>query len=325
MRILITGAAGSVSRVLTPYLLAAGHHVTGVSRNRAQTQPLAHPNYCRTLWRDLSPGYLLANRFDAIINLAGAPMMQRWNKRNKDDILRSRLSVTNRLCNLIRLLPGDARPECILHASSVAIYGDRRLPVDEYDLPQGTTRFFQALVWRKLEELQRQQRIPGVRNIIARLGVVIGPSEMLQAMLRSSRCHMGVVLGSGQQRISWVSHRDMARAFEYLLQHRPCSGTYHIVAPDGIDSRQMSNGIAACVNRVPHIRIPKLLLHCLLGELATNFLTSAQVRPGRLLESNFEWELPEFDSAVRRAALELKSRSSAGLAVTRQHVAETAR
>ena len=91
---------------------------------------------------------------------------------------------------------------------------------------QGRGELHDSLLERVVEQhrlLQRQQRIPGVRNIITRLGIVIGPTDMLKTMLIASRCFMGCVLGSGRQRISWIAQRDMARAFDYLIKNRTCS------------------------------------------------------------------------------------------------------
>jgi uncharacterized protein (TIGR01777 family) len=305
MKILITGASGSVAGMLATSLASKGHRITGVSRNPDTAILFAKQNYPCIPWRQLSPGYLLANQFNAIINLAGAPMIQRWNTRNKQAILQSRIHATQKICSLVRHLPVDRRPECILHASSTAIYANADEPVDEWTRPPKQSDFFQARVWNELETLQRQQRIPGVRNIITRLGIVIGPTDMLKTMLIASRCFMGSVLGSGRQRISWIAHRDMARAFDYLVQNRTCSGTYNLVSPECINARTMAMDIAASVNRAAILRIPDFLIHCMLGELASNFTISAEVRPRRLLDESFNWELASFNDATRTAVAEL--------------------
>lgn len=305
MRILITGASGSVAGMLATYMANKGHQIIGVSRKPGTAILFAKQNYPCIPWRKLSPGYLLANQFNAVINLAGAPMIQRWNTRNKKAILQSRMHATQKICSLVRHLPVDRRPECILHASSTAIYANSDEPVDEWNRPPKRSEFFQAQVWNELETLQRQQRIPGVRNIITRLGIVIGPTDMLKGMLIASRYFMGSVLGSGRQRISWISHRDMARAFDYLLKNRTCSGTYNLVSPECINARTMAMVIAANVNRAATCRIPDLLMHFVLGELASNFTISAEVRPRRLLDESFNWELASFNDAIRTAVAEL--------------------
>jgi hypothetical protein len=82
-------------------------------------------------------------------------------------------------------------------------------------------------------------------------------------------------------------------------------GVFHIVAPRPITAVQLAAGIARGVNRPVPFHAPAPLLHLLLGELAGNFLVSADVMPARLQMAGFDWELPDFDGAIQAAAHEL--------------------
>ena len=305
LKVLITGISGTVAKIVAHHLLARGHQVLGVSRDPNRAAQHLDPQISLISWQQLSPGLVATADVTAIVNFAGAPMIQRWSHDAKAEILTSRIQATRNLYQLLRSLPAALRPECFINASSIAIYSNRQLPVDELTVPDMDHNFFQSQVWHQLESMINGLRVPKVRTVVARMGVVIGPHEMLHSMLRASRFFMGTVLGSGRQKVSWISHRDLARAMEHLLLNQHLNGVFNVVSPQTITSAGLSTGIARSVSRQVFLRLPNGLLRRLFGELADNFMTSAEVRPGRLANDGFIWELPDFDQAVRVAAQEL--------------------
>jgi NAD dependent epimerase/dehydratase family enzyme len=168
--------------------------------------------------------------------------------------------------------------------------------------------FFQSRVWHAVESLINELQVPGVRTLITRLGLVIGADALMDRMLRLSRCYLGATMGDGTQRIGWIARRDMVRAFMYLLGNRQHQGVFNLVTPRPITAAQLTHGIARCVDRPVLFRVPGGLLHLLLGELASNFLTSADAMPARLQMARFHWSLPDFDLAIRTAASDLGHR-----------------
>jgi uncharacterized protein (TIGR01777 family) len=305
LKVLITGITGVVANTLAQHLLMQGHQVLGVSRDPVRAAKQLDPRISLVSWQQLSPGLIATTEVSAIVNFAGAPMIQRWSHDAKAEILTSRIQTTRKLYHLLRSLPAALRPECFINASSIAIYSNRQLPVDELVVPDMDHNFFQSQVWHQLESLINSLQVPKIRTVVARMGVVIGPHEMMRSMLRASRFFMGTVLGSGKQKVSWVSHRDLARAMEHLLLNQQLDGVFNIVSPQTITSADLSTGIARSVSRQVFLRLPNGVLRRMFGELADNFMTSAEVRPGRLANDGFIWELPDFDQAVRVAAQEL--------------------
>jgi len=302
MRILITGSSGALGGPLASWLQTTGHQVIGVSRDPARAGANALPVIS---WEQLTTRFFGLRRIDAIINLAGAPMMQRWNPRNKAAILRSRLDTVRMIYELLLQLPARVRPECVVNVSSVSIYSSCTLPVDEFSIIRRDAAFFQAQVWHAVERRIAELHVPGVRTLITRLGLVVGADLLMQRMLRLSRCYLGSILGDGRQRISWISRLDLARAFTYLLTNTEQHGVFNIVTPRPMTAGQFGAGMARSVNRPALLRVPAGILRMLLGELATNFLTSADAMPARLQMAGFHWELPDFEQAMQAAAREL--------------------
>jgi uncharacterized protein (TIGR01777 family) len=305
LRILLTGASGTVARLVASHLADLGHQVIGVSRYPRRAAALTDPRVALISWPQLSPGFIANHSVDAILNFAGAPMIRRWDHEAKADILTSRIQTTRKIYQLLRQLPAVLRPECCVNASSVAIYSSPAEAVDEDVQPDLDPQFFQSRVWNQLEALVNDLQVPQVRSLVLRFGIVIGPHEMMRTMLRTSRWFLGAVLGSGKQRISWISHRDLARSIEFALLNKRVRGAINVVSPQTITASQLSTEIARSVNRRVLMRIPEPLLRAFLGELAMNFTTSATVVPSRLRQAGFNWELGNFYEAAVVAAHEL--------------------
>ena len=95
MKILITGGTGFIGQTLCPALLAAGHTLTVYSRYPDKVNA--------TLGNQVTPLKSLkalseSDHFDAIINLAGAPIFGgRWTDERKQVLLHSRIDITQDL------------------------------------------------------------------------------------------------------------------------------------------------------------------------------------------------------------------------------------
>ena len=309
MRIVVAGIRGIVGGAVARHFAAAGHSVTGISRkpvkpvnNEASNLPVA----LRVVsWSALNPALFAELQPDVVCNCAGAPMLQRWTRRNQRLIVDSRLSTTRRLYELSATLPKRLRPDCIVNMSSVAVYGNRATVVDEHVVPTADDTFFQAQVWQALEQQVHECTTPGTRNLIARLGVVMGPHSMLSGMLNAARFGISATLGNGSQQLSWISDRDLARAVEHLVVNTHLRGIFNLVSPQVVNSQQLSATIAACMGTEPKLRIPLPLLRMLLGSVADTFGISAAVKPVRLRESCFHWLQPDLRAAIASAAAEL--------------------
>src|SRR5262245_58946407 len=98
MSFLITGGTGFIGSRLAETLVAAGHRVTVVTRDRRKAARLAGPLALVDSIELLDSG----QRFDVIVNLAGEPVANgRWTASKKMRILNSRLDTTHALLRFI--------------------------------------------------------------------------------------------------------------------------------------------------------------------------------------------------------------------------------
>ena len=98
MRVLITGATGTIGRAVCEALLARGDEVCGLSRSPDKAKQ-ASPKVTWFGWDpslERPPSEALAG-VDGVINLVGEPINQRWTDEAKKRILDSRVKGTHNL------------------------------------------------------------------------------------------------------------------------------------------------------------------------------------------------------------------------------------
>jgi NADPH:quinone reductase-like Zn-dependent oxidoreductase len=106
--VLVTGATGFVGRALTRALIARGDCVIALSR---------HPRRASDLFGASVPVYGSLSevgshrQIDAIVNLAGAPVMGWWTSAKRRRLVGSRLQTTEQVLDLMRRLQRN-RPCC---------------------------------------------------------------------------------------------------------------------------------------------------------------------------------------------------------------------
>ncbi len=131
MRIAIAGASGFIGSAICDELRRGGHTVVTIGRTRSAAPP-------DIVW-DPSRKQLESRALEgceAVVNLAGASIAQRWTESTKREILSSRLDSTSLLATTLAAL--SEKPRVFISTSAVGFYGntgDKR--IDEYS-PKGS-------------------------------------------------------------------------------------------------------------------------------------------------------------------------------------------
>ena len=176
MRVVVTGATGTIGRSLVSALQARGEEVVALSRDAArarralgdEVEPHSWPNPMEAP----PPSEALAGA-DAIVHLLGEPIAQRWTDEAKEAIRDSRVLSTRALVEGLVALAPDQRPRTLVSQSAVGFYGPRDdRPVDE-DAPAGSD--FLAGVVAAWEHEALAAAASDVRVVVTRTGVVLSP------------------------------------------------------------------------------------------------------------------------------------------------------
>ena len=293
MKIAISGASGLIGSALVPALRAAGPDVVRlVRREAAGSDEVRWSPEARTIDAAALEGV------DAIVNLSGENLGQRWTKARKREILDSRTQTTGLLATTAATL--DSRPSVFVSAGGAGIYGDRgdEIVTEESTLGEG----FEADVCRAWEAAAEPARAAGIRVVNFRQGIVLSKDGgALQRMLLPFKLGVGGRVGSGRQWWTLVDLDDVVSAYAFVLRHE-LSGIVNLSSPNPVTSEQFTDALGRALRRPTIFPVPGLAIRTLFGEMGDNvLLRGRRALPARLLEAGFEFSHPEIDDAMRAA------------------------
>ncbi|MDY6893036.1 MAG: NAD-dependent epimerase/dehydratase family protein, partial [Chloroflexota bacterium] len=200
MNILITGSSGLIGTSLVRSLKTSGNTILSLSRQ---------PGKDGFKWDPTKGEIDLPSNvnIDAVVHLAGENIAQgRWSKKLKESILDSRVKGTRLLVDTIIRL--QSPPRALVSASGIGIYGDRHDVLLDEDSQPG--KGFLAEVAREWEACTGLAAESGIRVANLRIGLVMSKEGgVLKRLLPLFKYGFGVVLGSGNQYMSWVAIDDV--------------------------------------------------------------------------------------------------------------------
>jgi uncharacterized protein (TIGR01777 family) len=291
MRVAVTGASGLIGSALVPALRAAGHEVTRLVRRAPEAGDEASWSPEEgTIQQDA------LRDVDAVVNVAGVDIGQRWTAETKRAIRESRIDGTRLLAETVAGL--ERRPALLL-ASAVGYYGQRGDEELTEDSPPGEG--FLAEVVRDWEAAADPARAAGARVVHFRQGIVLSrKGGALARMLRPFRLGVGGRVGSGSQWWSWVSLDDVVAAYLHALDH-PLDGAYNLSAP-AVRNREFVDALGRVLHRPTVFPLPAAAVKLAFGEMGEEMLLGGQrVVPARLTEAGFSLSYPVLDEALARA------------------------
>jgi hypothetical protein len=293
MKVAVTGSSGLIGTALIAGLLADGHEVVRLVRRppHAAGEVRWDPHAA-----DGGLGSLDGLRgVDACVHLAGAGVAdRRWTSRYKAEVRASRVLSTRALAGaLARLSP---RPSVLVSASAIGYYGG-----DAPDESAPAGKGFLARVVHDWEEAADPARAAGIRVVHPRSGLVLTPDGgMLGKLLPLAKLGLCPRFGSGTQSMSWISLTDEIAALRFVLSDADVSGPVNLTAPAPVTNAAFTAALHAALGRRDHpwLRIPAPLLRIGMGEASSELLSSALVKPARLLAAGYTFRYPELPGAL---------------------------
>jgi len=235
---------------------------------------------------------------DAVINLAGANIAERWTDDQKRAIRDSRVNGTALLCRTLASLSN--KPRVLLNGSAIGIYGAHRSEAVDESSALGND--FLAAVAQEWEAATAPASAAGIRVALLRTGIVLSPNGgMLERLLLPFKLGVGGRLGSGDQWTSWIALSDYVEALSFLLNADAISGPVNLVAPNPVTNAEFTRALGRVLGRPTVFTVPKIAMDLVFGEMADDTIFASQrVRPGRLLEAGFVFALPALEGALRK-------------------------
>jgi uncharacterized protein len=247
---------------------------------------------------------------DVVINLAGRSVNCRYTKKNRDEILDSRVSSVRTVGQAIR----DAKrpPAVWLQASTATIYAHRYdAPNDETSGLIGGTEPNAPETWRfsidvvkAWEKALDEETAPGTRKVKLRMAMVMNPDagSTFKTLLTLVRLGLGGRVGDGRQYISWIHEIDLVRAVYWLIDREHLEGAVNLAAPEPLPHQEFMAALRQAWGTPIGLPATKWMLEIGTALLRTEselILKSRRVVPGRLLEDGFYFQYPEWPDAAR--------------------------
>ena len=219
MKIFLAGATGAIGRRLTPLLVAAGHHVTGMTRNPASADALEKAGIStalvdvfdadalKTAMVDAAPEVVMHQLTDLPRVLENENQLAAAYPRNA----RIRLHGTR---NLIAAAQAAAARRFIVQSVAFG-YAPGREPHSEDD-PLDVKDGPRAVTIGAAADMERQVLTSGMPGIVLRYGFFYGPGTWQEGPTRRPAVHI-----------------DVAAHAALLAVTRGHTGTYNIVEEDG--------------------------------------------------------------------------------------------
>jgi uncharacterized protein (TIGR01777 family) len=316
VKIIIAGGSGSVGTFLARAFHAEGHRVVVLSRK------LFAAEWSVVRWdgRTLGPWKEELERADVVINLAGRSVNCRYGRKNRAEILRSRVDSTHAIGQAI--LQARRPPPLWLQAGTATIYEHRfdaandedtgLLGGAEPDAP-ATWRFSLDVATAWENAAREEADANGSRLVLLRSAIVMSPDRggAFDLLLRLVRQGLGGAQGSGRQFVSWIHEADFVRAIRWLIENESIRGAVNLAAPHPLPNADFMRDLRRAWGLPVGLPAPAWLLEIGAFFLRTEtelVLKSRRVVPGRLLENGFTFHFPHWPGAARDLCTQWKEK-----------------
>lgn len=298
MKIFITGATGFIGTNLIKKLLQEDHeiicYVRDVSRARQKIN-----GKVEFLGSTAFPGHVIKKieQCDAVINLAGEPIAQRWSKKAKKKIYNSRIDITKDLSSWISAC--RTPPKVFISSSAIGYYGNRGSNLLSESSAKGSGWLASLCQqWEQFSYPQAPESLIKTRVVNLRTGIVLGNGGALKKMLLPFKLGLGGILGNGKQWMSWIHIDDMVNIVVESLNNEKIYGPVNCTSPLPVVNKKFTKTLGKVLRRPTIFPVPGFILKIIFGQGSCILLDSQNVNPKLLLKNNFKWKHAELEEAL---------------------------
>ncbi len=275
MRITVLGFSGFIGRYLVRALRERGDDVVEASLR----DPVSAARAC--------------DGVDAVVNLAGAPVAQRWTDAAKALIRTSRIDAPRALIDGLAALRQP--PHIYVSSSAVGYYGTSETKTFVESDPAGSD--FLASVCVGWESEAMRATLFGMRVALVRTGVVLGTDGgALGKLLPIFRLGLGGTVATGRQWYSWIHIDDLIGI--YLLAIDRGDGAYNGTAPKPERNADFTRALGSALKRPTFAPVPAFALTLMLGEGSSMLTDGQRVIPERTVAAGYTFRYASLNDAL---------------------------
>jgi uncharacterized protein (TIGR01777 family) len=300
MRVLITGATGTIGLAVADTLKERGDQVAALSRDPERALRVLGDDVEVHPWTDPTgepPPAAALEGTEGVIHLLGEPVAQRWTDTARQRIHDSRVLGTRMLATALGALPDGSGPRVVVSQSATGYYGPRGdEPLDEQS-PSGHDFLADVVVaW------EREAAAAGARSrlVVTRTGVVLSPSGgALAKMLPFFRLGIGGPVAGGGQYVPWIHLDDVVGALLHCLDHDAATGPVNLTAPTPVTNTELAHALGHALGRPAVLPVPGVAVKLLYGEMGEIVTTGQRAVPARLSELGYQFRHPQLETALQ--------------------------
>jgi len=279
MNIAISGSSGFIGKQLVAHFSNQSDEIITIPRIKDETSAVEIAG-------------ILA-KADVIINLAGAPIIGRWDKEYKKTLFKSRIHTTRTIVDAIGLM--ETKPKLLISASAVGIYAQEGEQTENQFLQADDYLGYICSNW----ENEAKQASSYTRVAIMRFGIVLGKGGgALQRMLPLFKLGLGGKIASGKQGFSWIHIHDLLSAVQFIIDKSDLNGEFNFTAPEVVTNEKFTKVLASVVKRPAIFAVPAFALKLVFGEGAIAVSGGQFAPPKHLLDEGFQFSFPELERAL---------------------------
>lgn len=296
-KIVLAGGNGYLGGVLAKHFSSIADEVIILSRKPKTIEG----NIKTILWDGKTEGNWVNNLSGAslMVNLCGKNVNCRYNDKNRQEIINSRVLPTNLLNRVIEQL--ERPPLLWINITSATIYLDAEDQAQD-EITGEIGYGFSIDVCKIWEETFFQVTNPKTRKIALRLGIVLGRKDgAFPRLLNLVKLGIGGKQGDGMQYVSWIHEQDVALSIEWLLNQKEIKGVVNCTAPDAIKNNELMKSLRKAYGVPFGLPAPAWLLEIgakIIGTETELILKSRWVKPSVLLNSGFKFQYGFIDNAI---------------------------
>lgn len=297
MKILITGATGLIG---TEIIKLCGHkqykvHYLTTSKDKIEDTAQLKGFYWNPKSQEIDVTCL--DGVNAIINLAGASVSERWTEKHKENMLNSRIDTVQLLYKLL-----SENEHSVTHFSSASALGIYPSSLDakyqEKDDTVINNTFLGGVVKKWEDEMDTIESL-GITVSKLRTGIVLSAKGgALEQMVKPIKYYVGAPLGSGKQFQSWIHITDMAKMYLFAVENN-INGVFNASASNPISNKTLTKAIAKQLKKPIWLpNVPSFVLKLMLGEMSAIILESQYLVNDKIKEQGFRFEYDWIDDAL---------------------------
>lgn len=310
-KIIIAGGSGFIGEEM---IRCFGKHntiviltrqLTNSTNNRNQYSSLTEAELSNTTFvqwdgKTIGAWHKELDAADIIVNMAGKSVNCRYTRKNKKEIVDSRINATKVIGEAINKLVQP--PKLWINASSATIYRHAEdKPQDE--LTGEIKDDFSVLVCKQWEETLYQQRTPFTRKVALRMAITLGSGGVMIPYFNLLKFGLGGKQGNGKQMYSWVHIEDTCRMIEYLYENDKLEGTFNCSSPNPVSNEQFMETLRKVTNTkigLPAFEWMLKLGAFIIGTETELVLKSRWVVPTKMLQAGFVFKYPHLKDALEQ-------------------------